>query len=72
MALRGPRAYLGKVKKSQGVNLRLSALKFKIKIRRAIWPPANLNRVKVSVIFSEYCEDFYKFSLYFLKPKRKH
>ena len=39
MALRGPRAYLGKVKKSQGVILRLSALKFKIKIRRAIWPP---------------------------------
>ena len=32
MALRGPRAYLGKVKKSQGVILRLSALKFKIKI----------------------------------------
>ena len=33
MALRGPRAYLGKVKKSQGVILRLSALKFKINIR---------------------------------------
>ena len=47
MALRGPRAYLGKVKKSQGVILGLSALKFKIKIRRAIWPPPpNLNRVK--------------------------
>ena len=46
LAHRVTRVYLGKVKKSQGVICRISALKFQIKIRWAIWPPPILNRVK--------------------------
>ena len=46
---RGPRVYLGKVKKSQGVICRISALKLQIKIRWAIWPPPILNRVNLHI-----------------------